>query len=281
MSKINLLFFIFIIYSYSVFSQDCIIDTIKFDKYLQNQGRIYKCDEIYANQIIDILESEDYYLGVKKPISNRYLEIELNTRHYFIFIFDIIDTKRVLIEKEGRLKTKSPSYGKFTIAKNKLILVYSHFPFLEEQEQDTIKETINVLSLCVVNSLKETEHINTCIVENRLEEENGDYFINLIKSDRCSYLLDTVKSVSVIRYEDTCKTGYQVIITVANLNYGSKDFALKLISRFKNDSITNLRLKAWNYITMINQGENNLFICVEDRYYKDKWEDLVLKHLNF
>ena len=28
-------------------------------------------------------------------------------------------------------------------------------------------------------------------------------------------------------------------------------------------------------------GENNLFICVEDRYYKDKWEDIVLKHLNF
>ena len=90
LSKINLLFFIFIIYSYSVFSQDCIIDTIKFDKYLQNQGRIYKCDEIHANQIIDILESEDYYLGVKKPISNRYLEIELNTRHYFIFIFGSI-----------------------------------------------------------------------------------------------------------------------------------------------------------------------------------------------
>ena len=150
----RLIFLLILFLSLVSFSQDCIIDTIKFDKYLQNQGRIYKCDEIYANQIIDILESEDYYLGVKKPISNRYLEIELNTRHYFIFIFDIIDTKRASIEKEGRLKTKSPSYGKFTIAKNKLILVYSHFPFLEEQEQDTIKETINVLSLCVVNSQK-------------------------------------------------------------------------------------------------------------------------------
>lgn len=82
----RLIFLLILFLSLVSFSQDCIIDTIKFDKYLQNQGRIYKCDEIYANQIIDILESEDYYLGVKKPISNRYLEIELNTRHY-LFLY--------------------------------------------------------------------------------------------------------------------------------------------------------------------------------------------------
>lgn len=32
---------------------------------------------------------------------------------------------------------------------------------------------------------------------------------------------------------------------------------------------------------MINQGENNLFICVEDRYYKDKWEDIAFKTFEF
>ncbi len=154
----RLIFLLILFLSLVSFSQDCIIDTIRFDKYLQNQERIYKCNEIYTNQIIDILESEDYYSVVKKPINNHYLEIELNTRDYSVFVFDIIDTNIISIEKEGRLKTKSPSYGTFTIAKDKLILVYSYFPFGENKEQETIKETINVLSLCVVNYLQETEH---------------------------------------------------------------------------------------------------------------------------